>query len=117
MLNRLGIWIIGALVAGLGLIGLLLSAHATDGVMHVTGLLIAGFSVVFIFSLIGGHADMPETAADSAAGEGADRAGHDEEIRPLAAEAGVSAAELVDATVEPGEVVVGPLDKRSDALV
>jgi len=117
MLNRLGIWIIGALVAGLGLIGLFLSAYADDAVMYGTGLLIAGFAVVFIFALVGGHADMPDAVEDSAAGEGADRAGHDEEIRPLAAEAGVSAAELVDATVEPGEVVVGPLDKRSDALV
>ena len=114
-MNKLGVWIIGALTLGLGLMGVFLSAYADDGVMHFTGLLIAAFSVVFIFALIGGHADQPEE--ESAAGEGADRAGHDEEIRPLAAEAGVSAAELVDATVEPGEVVVGSLDKRSDALV
>ena len=113
--NMLGIWIIGSLVGLLGLIGLFLSAYAVDGVMHVTGLVIALFSVVFVFSLIGGHADEPAEA--SAAGEGADGAGHDEEIRPLAAEARVGAAELVDATVEPGEVVVGALDKRSDALV
>ena len=114
--NALGVWIIGALVALLGLIGLFLSAYADDSVMHVTGLLIAVFSVVFVFALIGGHADDPEEEV-SAAGEGADGAGHDEEIRPLAAEAGVGAAELVDATVEPGEVVVGALDKRPDALV
>ena len=114
-MNKLGVWIIGALTLGLGVMGLYLSAFADDGIMHFTGLLIAGFSVVFIFALIGGHADQHEE--ESAAGEGADRAGHDEEIRPLAAEAGVSAAELVDATVEPGEVVVGSLDKRSDALV
>ena len=121
MSNKLGIWIIGAMVAGLGLIGLFLSAYADDAVMHLTGLLIAAFSVVFIFSLVGDHADMPEAASEavdpSAAGESADRAGHDEEIRPLAAEVGVGAAEIVDATVEPGEVVVGSLDKRSDALV
>ena len=117
MLNKLGIWIIGAMVLGLGLIGLFLSAHAVDAVMHWTGLLIAVFSAVFLFALIGGHADMPEAEEGLAAGEGADGAGHDEEIRPLAAEAGVSAAELVDATVEPGEVVVGELDKRTDALV
>ncbi len=114
-MNKLGVWIIGALTLGLGLMGVFLSAYADDAVMHFTGLLIAAFSVVFIFALIGGHADQPEE--ESAAGEGADRAGHDEEIRPLAAEAGVSASELVDATVEPGEVVVGSLDKRSDALV
>ena len=113
--NALGVWIIGTLVALLGLIGLFLSAYAVDSVMYVTGLLIAVFSVVFVFALIGGHADEPAEA--SAAGEGADGAGHDEEIRPLAAEAGVSPAERVDATVEPGEVVVGALDKRTDALV
>lgn len=114
MSNKLGIWIIGAMVAGLGLIGLFLSAHADDGVMHLSGLLIAGFAVLFVFGLIGGHADMAEA---STTGEGADRAGHDEEIRPLAAEIGVGAAELVDATVEPGEIDIRPLDQRTDAVV
>lgn len=113
--NALGVWIMGALAGLLGLVGLFLSAYAADGVMHATGMLIVGFSVFFIFALIGGHADEPEEV--SAAGEGADGASHDEEIRPLAAEAGVSTAERVDATVEPGEVVVGALDKRTDALV
>ena len=114
-MNKLGVWIIGALTLALGLMGVFLSAYADDGVMHFTGLLIAGFSVFFIFALIGGHADQPEE--ESAAGEGADRAGHDEEIRPLAAEAGVGFPEGVDPGVEPGEVVVRPLDKRTDALV
>ena len=114
-MNKLGVWIIGALTLGLGVLGLFLSAGADDAVMHVTGLLIAGFAVVFVFALVGGHADMP--AEDLAAGESADRAGHDEEIRPLAAEAGVGLPETVDPGVEPGEVVVRPLDERSDALV
>ena len=115
-MNRLGVWIIGALTLGLGVTGLFLSAYADDGVMNATGLLIVVFSILFIFGLIGGHADMP-AEEESAAGEGAHGTGHDEEIRPLAAEAGVGLPETVDAGVEPGEVVVRPLDERSDALV
>ncbi len=114
-MNKLGVWIIGALTLGLGVTGLFLSAGADDAIMYATGLLIAAFSVVFVFALVGGHADAP--AEESPVGESAHGAGHDEEIRPLAAEAGVGLPETVDPGVEPGEVVVRPLDERSDALV
>ena len=110
-------WIVGAMVVVLGVLGLFLSAYADDGVMHFTGLLIAGFAVVFVFGLIGSNAGRPAEADTLSVGESADRAGDDEEIRPLAAEAGVGLAESVDPGVEPGEVVIRPLDERSDALV
>ena len=110
-------WIIGAMVTALGVLGLFLSAHADDAIMHATGLLIAGFSVLFVFALVGGHADPPAQAASSAVGERADRAGHDEEIRPLAAEPGVGGAEGVDPAVQPGQVVDRGLDERPHALV
>lgn len=117
MSNRLGNWIIGAMVAVLGLIGLFLSAYADDGVMDATGLLIAAFSVLFIFGLIGGHADAPEAAEGLAAGEGADGAGHHEDIDPLTAELRVAAAKAVDSAVQPEEVVVGRLEEGKSALV
>ena len=117
MSNRLGNWIIGAMVAVLGLIGLFLSAYADDGVMDATGMLIAAFSVLFIFGLIGGHADAPEAAEELAAGEAADRAGDDEEIRPLAPEVGVGIAEGVDPGMQPGKVVDRPLHEGPHAVV
>jgi len=99
------------MVVALGVAGLYLSAYADDGVMHATGLLVAGFSVLFVFGLIGGHTGRPAAADASAIGESADRAGHDEVIHPLATEIGVGGTEGVDAGVQPGKVLVGALDE------
>ena len=42
-----GIWLLGTLIGLLGLIGLLLAAHAVDGAMYVVGLLFFLFAVSF----------------------------------------------------------------------
>ena len=110
-------WIVGAMVVVLGVLGLFLSAYADDGVMHFTGLLIAGFAVVFVFGLIGSNAGRPAEADTLSVGESADRAGDDEEIRPLAAEAGIGVAEGLDPGMQPGKVVDGPLHERPHAVV
>lgn len=113
----LSAWIVGAMVVVLGVLRLYLSAYADDDIMHVTGLLIAGFSVLFVFSLIGGHAGRPAAADALSLGEGADRAGHDEDIHPLATEIGVGAAEGVDPGVQPGKVFVGTLEEGPRPVV
>jgi len=116
-MRAFGAWIVGAMVVALGVIGLYLSAYADDGVMHATGLLIAGFSVLFVFGLIGSHAGQPASADVSAVGEGADRPGQDEVIHPLAAELGVGGAEGVDPGVQPGKVLVGALEEGQRSVV
>lgn len=116
-MQTLSAWIVGGMVVALGVGGLYLSAHADDGIMHATGLLIAGFSVLFVFGLIAGHVGEPAAGDQSALGESADRAGHDEQIRPLAPEVGVGLAEGVDSRVEPGKVLVGALDEGQRPLV
>lgn len=116
-MQTLGAWIVGAMVVALGVLGLFLSAYAVDGIMHATGLLIAGFSVLFVFALISSHAGRPAEADALPVDEAADRAGDDEEIHPLAAEIGVGAAEGVDPGVKPGKVLVGALDEGSHAVV
>ena len=116
-MQTLSAWIIGAMVVGLGMLGLFLSAYADDGIMHATGLLVAGFSVLFVFSLIAGHVGQPAPVEDSTLGESADRAGQDEVIHPLAAEIGVSGAEGVDPAVQPGKVLVGALDGGQSSVV
>ncbi len=110
-------WIVGAIVVVLGVLGLFLSAYADDGVMHFTGLLIAGFAVLFVFGLIGGNAGHPAEADALSVGESADRAGDDEQIRPLAAEAGIGVSEGLDPGMQPGKVVDGPLHERPHAVV
>lgn len=107
-------WIVGALVVVLGLLGLFLSGNATDAIMYWTGLLIFGFAVLFVFQLIGSVSGRPR---DSAPGEGAGRAGHDEKVNPLAAETGVGAPEPVDPLVKPGKIVDRPLDEGPRAVV
>ena len=116
-METVGAWIVGAIVVVLGVLGLFLSAYAVDGVMHFTGLLIAGFAVLFVFGLIGSNAGRPAEADILSVGESADRAGDDEEIRPLAAEAGIGVAEGLDPGMQPGKVVDGPLHERPHAVV
>ena len=45
-------WIIGALVALLGLAGLFLASRAVDGAIYWTGLVFFAFSVFFCFYLV-----------------------------------------------------------------
>ncbi len=116
-MKTLGAWIIGAMVVALGVLGLYLSAYATDGIMHATGLLIAGFSVLFVFGLVAGNVGQPAAVEESAFGESADRAGQDEVIHPLATEIRVGSAEGVDPGVQPGQVLGGGLDERERSVV
>lgn len=45
-------WLVGAALAVLGLVGLLISSRAHDAAMYWTGLLFFVFSIVLIFGLI-----------------------------------------------------------------
>ncbi|HVJ32442.1 MAG TPA: hypothetical protein VND94_04935 [Terriglobia bacterium] len=52
VLNGAGTWIGSAILALLGLIGLDMSANATDATFYYLGLLFAGFAVLMLFRLI-----------------------------------------------------------------
>jgi hypothetical protein len=45
-------WIVGGIVALLGIFGLFLASGAGDGAIYLFGLLLFGFAVLFAFSLI-----------------------------------------------------------------
>lgn len=45
-------WCVGGFVAIVGLVGLFLAAGAADRGIHVFGLAVAAFAIVFIFGLI-----------------------------------------------------------------
>ncbi len=53
---------VALLMIVLGLIGLILAAGATDDGMHVFGLGLAGFAVVFVFGQIRSHYDKLDAA-------------------------------------------------------
>ena len=42
-----GIWVLGGLIGLLGIVGLLLAAHAADGPMYIVGLVFFAFAVLF----------------------------------------------------------------------
>jgi hypothetical protein len=50
--DSVGPWILGALMALLSLIGLIMANGATDAGFYAVGLLFFGFGVLFIFGLI-----------------------------------------------------------------
>ena len=50
-------WIIGALMTGLGLLGLVLAAGALDIEISIFGSSLAGFAVAFVFGQIKRHYD------------------------------------------------------------
>ena len=52
MIDTTVTWIIGALVALLGIAGLFLASRAVDGAIYWTGLLFFAFSVLFCFYLV-----------------------------------------------------------------
>ncbi len=45
-------WIVGGLVAIVGLAGLFVASRATDGIMYGTGLVFFAFGALFCFDLI-----------------------------------------------------------------
>jgi hypothetical protein len=54
-----GIWVMGAIMAILGLVGLLLASHAEDGPMYIVGLIFFLFAVLFDFWLVKQSFDRP----------------------------------------------------------
>ncbi len=58
--------LVGAMVAGFGVIGLFLVAGAADSEMFVFGLSLAGFAVAFNFNLIRRHYNKRDTARAAA---------------------------------------------------
>ena len=52
-------WVIGALVSGLGLLGLVLASNALDTGMYHFGFALFGFAVLYVFWLIKTHFDAP----------------------------------------------------------
>jgi UDP-N-acetylmuramyl pentapeptide phosphotransferase/UDP-N-acetylglucosamine-1-phosphate transferase len=55
-----GAWILGGLIAMLGLIGLYFASHAVDGAIYYTGLLVFVFSVLFVMAQVKHHFDQEE---------------------------------------------------------
>ncbi|HTO82654.1 MAG TPA: hypothetical protein VMQ73_10485 [Methylomirabilota bacterium] len=45
-------WIAGGIVGAIGVVGLFLAANALDRGIYVFGLALAGFAIVFVFTLI-----------------------------------------------------------------
>lgn len=62
-------WVVGGIVAAVGIIGLFLAANAADGGFYLFGLALAGFSVVYIRALIKQGYDRPESRRRSADAE------------------------------------------------
>jgi hypothetical protein len=52
MEEELGAWCVGILVLVLGIVGIILAAHARDDGMYVFGWSLAGFAVAFLFNLV-----------------------------------------------------------------
>jgi hypothetical protein len=50
--DGVGPWVLGALMALLSLVGLIMANGATDGAFYAVGLLFFAFGVLFIFGLI-----------------------------------------------------------------
>lgn len=51
-MNTLSSWISGTLMVVMGLLGLLFTSRADDGIVATMGLIMFGFSVFFVFRLI-----------------------------------------------------------------
>jgi membrane protein YdbS with pleckstrin-like domain len=51
-MGNIGGWILGGLIAAVGLIALFMAAHADDGLMYYVGLIVFVFAVLFNFGLI-----------------------------------------------------------------
>jgi len=62
MSSEPGDFVVGALMAVFGLIGLFLAAGAADDEMYVFGLSLAGFAGIFIFGLVKRHYDRADAA-------------------------------------------------------
>jgi hypothetical protein len=66
-MSTLSSWAIGAVVALLGVLGLVLASRAMDGAVALFGLALFGFAVLFDFGLIRRAYDERERAAAEAA--------------------------------------------------
>lgn len=55
-------WIVGGLLALLGIVGLFLSSRAEDQIFYYTGLAFFGFAVLLIFRLIAEHTGPDQTS-------------------------------------------------------
>jgi hypothetical protein len=51
-----GKWVVGGLVALLGVVALFMASNAHDGGMYLFGLIFFAAAVIFVFVLIGSHA-------------------------------------------------------------
>ena len=60
-MNGVGSWVFGGLMGILAVIGLFVSANATDTAVYYTGLVFFVFGVVIIFGLINRHTGAPPT--------------------------------------------------------
>ena len=50
--DTIGAWILGAVMAALAMLGLVMASQAVDTIFYVTGLALSAFGVLFVFVLI-----------------------------------------------------------------
>jgi hypothetical protein len=73
-MNLLSSWLVGALAAALGLLGLVLASRAHDGAVELFGMVLFLFSVLFAFGLIRRAYDAREQAEAEAQSQADTRA-------------------------------------------